>query len=548
MIDETIDRDALLRVFIAEAEENLAVMEESLVALERSPGDGELIAAIFRAAHTLKGNCASVGLDTVVELAHVSEDLLHELREKRFGVTGELITLLLGAADALKTLIPQALADPAHPPAAAPALVEALRQARATGSAGPAQGGAIADLAPQAAKANTVRVDVRKLDLLLNAMSELTIDRGRIRALYATAETRPAEADDALDHLDQLSDRIQDLVLQTRMVPIGPVLRQQVRTARDLATREGKLVHVEISGEDVELDTSVVERLRDPLTHMIRNAIDHGVEPAEVREAQGKDGRATIGLRAGHREGMIVVEVSDDGAGMDPAKLRERARAMQLGDSAETLDERALLRLIFLPGFTTTSNVTAVSGRGIGLDVVEKNVSAVGGSIAVDSQSGKGTRFTIRLPLTVAVLRGLCARVGGELYIVPLAAVTECLDMPDEALGTTGRAGVVRLRGEPLPFLRLREWFRTPGSAAEREKLIVVEYDRKRAALAVDELIGEARAVVKPMSRLFRRSPWISGSALLGSGDIGLVLEVASILDDVAAHRLAGETAAKEMR
>lgn len=531
MIDDGIDRDALMRVFLAEAEEILASMEESLLALERAPEDDALIATIFRCAHTLKGNCATVGFDSVVELAHAAEDLLHELRARRFPVTPDLITLLLRAADALKTLVPQAAATPGAPPTPDGALVEALRQSAATGRfvpvAMPAATPAPDDPPmPAAARTTTVRVHTRKLDLLLNSISELTIARGRVRAVAGGG----TDAEDALDELDTLTDRIQDLVLQTRMVPIGAVLRQQVRTARDLATREGKLVAVDVSGEDVELDTSVIERLRDALTHMVRNAVDHGVESVERRRAAAKNECATIAIRAAHREGMIVVEVADDGAGIDRAVLRERGRAMQI--DVDALGERELLRLILLPGFTTAAKVTEVSGRGIGLDVVEKNISAVGGSINIETNLGRGTTFTIRLPLTVAVLHGLSARVGSELYIVPIPAVAECLDLPPESPATSTRSGVFRLRGETVPFLRLRHYFRSSGEAAEREKCVVVEYDRRRAALVVDEVLGETRAVVKPMSRLFRRSTGISGSALLGSGDIGLVLEVASILDD----------------
>ena len=527
MIDEAIDRDALLRVFLAEAEENVASMEESLVALESAPGDAALIATIFRAAHTLKGNCASVGLDSVVELAHATEDLRHELRAKRFPVTADLITLLLQAADALKSIVPKAAAAPDVPQRIDESLLRALREATASGRYVANALPAAEDVrTPAASRNTTVRVHTRKLDLLLNAVSELTITRGHVRAVAGDT----ADSSDALDHLDALTDRIQELVLQMRMVPIGTVLRQQVRTVRDLSTRAGKLVTVDVAGEDVELDTSVIERLRDALTHMVRNSVDHGVESIEDRTARGKDPRARIALRASHREGMIVVEISDDGAGIDPAKLRERAGAMQVDVTA--LGERDLLRLILMPGFSTAEKVTEVSGRGIGLDIVERNISAVGGSINIQSELGRGTTFTIRLPLTVAVLHGLSARVGPELYIVPLPAVAECLDMPLEADGQNGRSGVFSLRGEPVPFLRLRHYFKAPGDAPQREKLVVVEHDRRRAALVVDELVGETRAVVKPMSRLFRRSAWISGSALLGSGDIGLVLEVASILDD----------------
>jgi two-component system chemotaxis sensor kinase CheA len=531
-MDDAIDRDALLRVFITETDENVAVMEETLVALERAPEDTALIDSIFRAAHTLKGNCASIGLDTVVELAHVTEDLLDELRSRHIKVTPDVITLLLRATDALKTLVPRALATPDAPPQIDAALLEALRRA-AEGRVAAAEPAAAASADAPILRSNTVRVPTRKLDVLLNAMSEVTVARGRVRALCEREAIVSPELADGLAHLDQLTDLLQELVLQTRMVAIGPVLRQQVRTARDLATREGKLVAVDISGDEVEVDTSVIERLRDPLTHMIRNAVDHGIEPAAVRQAKGKPARGTISIRAFHRQAMIMIEVSDDGAGIDRQRLIEKARSMEI--DVESISERDLLRLVLLPGVSTAREVTDVSGRGIGLDVVEKNISAIGGSIGIESEAGVGTTFTLRLPLTVAVVHGLSVRVGGESYIVPLPAVAECLDMPLDA--PASKSGVFSLRGEPLPFLRLRQYFDTKEEPSAREQVVVVEYDHKRAALVVDELFGEARAVVKPMSRLFRRATWISGSALLGSGDIGLVLEVASILDDATRPR-----------
>ena len=532
MIEPAIDLDELLRIFLAEAEENLAAMEESLVALESAPDDSELIATIFRAAHTLKGNCASLGLQAPVAIAHAAEDLLNELRSRRLRATPALITILLRGADALKTLIPRAAAHPDDSALVADsALIEALRHAAATGkgvAAGPAAQ-PVQETTAAGQHISSLRVATGKLDQLLDVVSELSVTRGRVRQLGLAREP---ELDDALDRLDQLTDRIQDLVLQTRMVPIGPVLHQHVRIARDLAAHVGKQVTVEIAGEDVELDTSVIEKLRDPLTHMVRNAIDHGIEDPAVRRQCGKPDRATIALRAAHRHGMMIVEVADDGRGLDPARLRERAQSSGL--ATENLSDEDVLRLVLLPGFSTATQITEISGRGIGLDVVEKNVSAIGGAIAIASSPGRGTTFTIRLPLTVAVLHGLSARVGPELYIVPLPAVVECLDMPGPAAQSTADSGVFTLRGEPVPFLRLRDRFRSPGRPAANEKLIVVDDARSRAALVVDELVGETRAVVKPMPRLFRRSGWISGSALLGNGEIGLVLEVASLLSDLS--------------
>lgn len=325
---------------------------------------------------------------------------------------------------------------------------------------------------------------------------------------------------------DRLYLDLQELVMKARMVPVGPLFQQQLRVVRDLARAQGKQVQLAVEGADVEVDTSIVEHIRDPLTHMVRNAVDHGIETPEERSRRGKPATGQLVLRAFHEGGSIVVQVEDDGGGLDRARIAAKAKA--LGLSPEPGD--ALLRLIFEPGFSTSERVTDVSGRGVGLDVVRRNVEALHGSVSAESPEGRGTTITLRLPLTLAIVQGFRVGVGGETYILPLDSVVECLDLPAGGGGTGEATGVLGLRGQPLPFLRLRRHLGVPGDAPGREAVVVVRHGGATAGIAVDQLLGESQTVIKPLSRLFQGLPGISGSSILGDGRVALILDVGGLL------------------
>jgi len=523
-----IDRQALVETFVAEARETLDGMEQRLVALETRPGDAELVHALFRGAHTLKGSASVVAFDAVRDLAHEAEALLDRVRDHTLAVTAERVTLLLRTVDVLRS----ALAEAAEGrPGGTPELERfqlELRRAAAEGAATePAPAAPVEAAQAPARAARSLRVDVSKLDRMLNLSGEIAIARGRLTDML---ERRTSLTVDEILEAHREADRLyldlQELVMKARMVPVGPLFQQHLRVVRDLARAQGKEVRLVIEGADVEVDTSIVEHIRDPLTHMVRNAVDHGVETPEVRAAQGKPPTGLLVLRAFHEGGSIVVQVADDGGGLDRARIAAKAKA--LGMAPEPGD--TLLRLIFEPGFSTSERVTAVSGRGVGLDVVRRNVEALHGSVSVESAEGRGTTFTLRLPLTLAIVQGFRVGVGEETYILPLDSVVECLDLPAESREPRAAAGVLGLRGQPLPFLRLRRHLGVSGDPPGREAVVVVRHGGVTAGLAVDQLLGESQTVIKPLGRMFQGLPGIAGSSILGDGRVALILDVGGLL------------------
>jgi two-component system chemotaxis sensor kinase CheA len=323
---------------------------------------------------------------------------------------------------------------------------------------------------------------------------------------------------------------LQELVMQARMVPLGTAFRPQVRAVRDLALSQGKQVKLVCEGGEVEVDNAIIEGLRDPLTHLVRNAVDHGIESPESRRALCKDPVGTVVLKASHQGGRIVVEIRDDGAGLDEAGIAARARERKICAEPERLPREELLNLILLPGFSTAEKITEVSGRGVGMDIVRRNIESLHGTLAIESERGKGVRFVITLPLTLAIVDGFAVGAGGETYVLPIEAVAECVELP-RSESRNGRAtGVLNLRGQPLPYLRLRDFFGLGGEPASRESVVVIRHGEGRAGLAVDELHGEGQTVIKPLASLFRRVPGVSGSALLGDGRVALILDVGNLM------------------
>jgi len=299
---------------------------------------------------------------------------------------------------------------------------------------------------------------------------------------------------------------------------------------RDVATAQGKQAYVELAGEDVDVDMNVIEHLRDPLTHIVRNAVDHGIEMPERRTALGKDPRGRLSLHAWHEGGSIVIKVQDDGAGLERGRVIERARAMGYATDFDKLADSELFRLILEPGFSTASTVTEFSGRGVGMDVVRRNVELLRGAISIESRAGAGTTITIRLPLTLAIIRGFAVGVDEETYVMPLDTVIECIEFPRDNVGDLASRGVINLRGQALPYLRLRDCFRMGGRPPERENVLVLRYHDQRVGLVVDRLFGESQTVIKPLGRALGDLPGVSGSAILGNGRVALILEVEGLL------------------
>jgi two-component system chemotaxis sensor kinase CheA len=535
------DREAVLASFLIESEEGLDSMEQALVQMESNPSDPELLHGIFRVAHTLKGNATSLGFRTLAGFAHVVEDLLDIFREQQTLPSADLISLLLKAVDELRAMVAGAATGvqeltPAQEELRREIAREVERRAKKTFTAsespGESSSTAKSETLPGAAH-RTLRADVDKLDHMLNLTGEIVIAQGRLRQMI---EKLDAEQGRAMLEMHREAERLymdlQSEVMSIRMVPVGPLFRQFVRPVRDLAKSHGKLARLEVIGGDVEVDTTVLEQLKDPLLHLLRNAVDHGFEAPALRESRGKNSCGLIRLTAAHSGGNIVVKLEDDGAGFDRTRILEKAKRLGLLNGKDEVRDEDLYDLVFRAGFSTTELVTDLSGRGVGLDVVRRNIDNLHGTVDISSVPGKGSTITIRLPLTLAIIEGLSVRVGAETFIVPLEHVTECTELP-AGQRSPEASGIISLRGTALPYIRLRRVFSLSGETPKRENIVVVKVNEFHAGIAVDELLGGMQTVVKPLGRAFRGVPGIAGSTVLGDGRVGLIIDVPSLLRGV---------------
>ncbi len=530
--------DMVRAAFRAEATELLTGMEQSFLSLESSSGS-EALKEAFRSVHTLKGNALLMGFPAAAELAHTVEDLLEKLTANALPMGPALGTLLLQSVDALRLLIGLSAEEQGQgavdPNEVQRQLAEAARgaggsTAAPTPAAEPPAPERSEELRVSTAQERTLRVGLDRLDRMLDLTGEIAIARGRLTSMLEQAgRYSPQELLAAHRDADRLYLDLQELVMKVRMVPIERAFQPFARTLRDLCASSGKRVRLEVSGEEVEVDTTVVELIRDPLMHLVRNAVDHGIEAPEVREQKGKSPTGTLRLHAFHEAGSIVVRVQDDGAGLDRERILARARAGGLLGPEETREDAELHQLIFAPGFSTAERVTELSGRGIGLDVVRRNIEALRGGISLETEPGRGTSISLRLPLTLSIIEGFSVGVGPETYVLPLESVLECVDLP-EAERRPGRTGMINLRGHALPYLRLREHFVVEGPPPARESIVVISHGRGQAGLAVDTLLGQGQTVIKSLGRFFQSIPGVSGSAILGTGRVALVLDVPSLL------------------
>lgn len=530
------DLSLLLDTFRLEAEERLAAMEEALLALPDRLDDEELLRTIFRAVHTLKGDALTVGYTRLGELAHRAEDLLDRIRSGARELVEPAVLPLLRTTDVIREM---ALGTGEPPAEYAPVLAE-LEALLACEEAGPAAPRPATETAPAEAvdaavePQRTLRVGVEKLDRLLDLVGEIGVARGQLRQAIARLAPRDAaEPLRASEDADPLYLELHELVMRARLVPIGPVLRQQLRTLREVATAVGKPARLVVEDHDVEVDAKVIEQIRGPLTHLVRNAVDHGLEPAEERRRRRKDPTGTITVRAFHQGPTVLIEVADDGAGLDEKRIVAVATARGLvaeGEAAPGGEE--LWRLLFRPGFTTAGAVTDISGRGVGLDVVERTVAGLRGSVEVDSRPGEGATFRIRLPLTLAIIEGFGVGIGDETYLLPLESVRECVELQAADAGDGGAFGVANLRGQPLPYLRLRHSLGLQAPRPARESVVVVEDERRQVGFVVDRLHGGSQAVVKPLSGVLRGRRGLLGTTVLGDGRVALILDVPGLVRD----------------
>ncbi len=646
-----IDVSAFHAAFFDEAEEHLVTMEGTLLELEENPDDRELLAKIFRAAHSIKGASGTFGFGEIMRFTHALEALLDRLRSGEMAATPALSGLLLRAVDLLRLLVaatregspaPSGLEELAKellaasqstavPEAAAiagaataasssketmnvvfvpepelfrtgmdpllvvrdlcelgevvsieadlsalPSLEEMNPEVSylgwkvtLAGTAGEAAirdvfafvedssrieitkseeakeavpqdtSAHVADAAPAAVKTaaaagGTVRVTTEKLDRLIDLVGELVISQSMVAA--AVDDPSPEGAlrlREAIAAMNRNTRELQDRVMAVRMVPIGVVFQRFPRVVRDIAATMGKKIRLELLGEDTELDKGMVELLADPLTHLVRNAADHGIEMPDVRSASGKSEEGVITLRALHEGGRVIVEITDDGRGIQTERVRQKAIALGLLAPGDTPTDEEIHALIFAPGFSTAAKVTDVSGRGVGMDVVKRNVEGLGGTIVFHTEAGRGSTMRIQLPLTMAIMEGLSVGVGDQVFVAPLLSIVESFrPTADQVSSVLGRGELVRVRGEPIRLVRLHEELGIEPRETDptRALVCVVEAGRTRAAILVDELLGQAQVVVKSLEAHYRKVDGITGATILGDGRVALILDVQGIV------------------
>ena len=604
------DGDELLSEFFSAAEDHLAAMEVAVDSLANDIQDEAAIAALFRAAHTLKGDSGVVGFGFISDALHCFETELDYMRSGQYNLSDALIDPLRNIVDQVSFLLeatrsgekieldfedsvnelvehrvdgasrevlkaPEAgfaffddedefseldsieVDTPADSTAESddlnevgtPATQDAVvsneisatevssTESQTTNPAQTPGDQTKFDSAQKHAKTSgklatreSIKVDRDRLDKLINVIGELIIDQSMVEQDVAQWQAETGNESIAMRRLTKTARDLQELSLSLRMVPIAGVFQKMARTVRDLARKLGKEVSFETEGDETELDKTIVDKIGDPLLHMVRNAIDHGIEMPGIREASGKAAKGQITLRAFHQGGNIFIEIEDDGKGLDRGALLKKAIERGLIADGDSLSDQEILNLVFASGFSTAAAVTDVSGRGVGMDVVRRNVEALQGSVSISSERGHGSTVTIRLPLTLAILDGLAVRVDDTVYIVPILSVIESFQpQPSDIQRIANLSEMVTVRDEVVPLLRLSELLGTPSETAETvsEPLVVIVEEReKKYALMVDELLGKSQVVIKNLETNYQKVDGVAGATILGDGQIAMIIDI----------------------
>jgi two-component system chemotaxis sensor kinase CheA len=560
-----IDMSQFAALFVEEAQEHLATLEAHLLKLQVDHCTAEELNEIFRAAHSIKGGSATFGLEKVTGVAHELESLLDLLRKGNLALTPEMVDASLKARDVIAQLIEEfegkgvadgaaivtvceqlrALAQqkaapaPEAAPAPAPPTIEGEGETFGFFEGAPAAPSAnSAPIAPAApptrasGESSSIRVSVEKVDQIINLVGELVITQSMLSQMADDAESHLHDRLSAsLAQLDRNTRDLQEAAMAIRMMPISAVFNRFPRVVRDLASKLGKQVELRLVGESTELDRGLIEKISDPLTHLVRNSLDHGIEPPKERLAAGKPAFGTVTLHACHLGGNIVIEVSDDGRGLNRERILAKARERGLNVPDNPHDDE-VWNLIFEPGFSTAAEVTDVSGRGVGMDVVRSNIVALGGRVEIHSEAGRGTRMTVRLPLTLAILDGMSLSCGDEVFILPLNYIVESLRPSMDAVKTiTGRGRVVHIRGEYLPVISLAAAMNIDSPIIEEHEgiLVILETGQRRIALLVDALLGQHQVVIKSLEKNYRKVPGVSGATIMGDGRVALILDAPNL-------------------
>jgi len=559
--------------FITEAKEHLDTIEPSIISLEENPRDKDIINAIFRPFHTIKGVSGFLGLDDINRLSHAAENMLDAARDNKFYMDKRAIDVILEVVDCLRAMIDDLAEETGHrfpvddlikkietiqedrPKKIGEILIEKgvvspemIKDALAEQKEKPDK--KIGEIlitkykvspkeVTQALKEQkgitpTIKVDTRKLDNLIDMVGELVITQSIIRQNHVLNDIKDQKLARDLSQLGRITTELQKTSMSLRMVPIKETFQKIIRLVRDLSKKSGKKVQLVMHGEDTEIDRNMVEELYDPLVHMIRNAIDHGIEMPEDRKAKGKPEIGTVKLFAYHKGGNIVIEIKDDGQGLNKNKILKKAREKGLVSEEEELSETEIYQLIFKPGFSTAEKVTDVSGRGVGMDVVKKALEKLRGKVEIRTKIGKGTTFIIKLPLTLAIIDGIIVKVGKHRYILPTVAVQEVFRPTRQQYNTYAEKGeMINIRNTLFPLVRLHRLFNVEAKYTEPWKalMVIVESEDEKKCLMVDEVLGKQEVVIKSLGEGIGRVKGIAGGAIMGDGKVGLILDVTGIFE-----------------
>jgi len=603
--------DDLIKEFLVESIENLDRLDSELVKLETDPSSHDLLSSIFRTIHTIKGSCGFLGFSKLEKVAHAGESLLSLLRDGKLSLTPEITSGLLAMVDAIRTMLDEIQTTGQDGTETYPDLIEDLKrlQQQSPAAAADAAAGAAAkesakkqrtpapkensakpaptasDTAPQSAPpsaappatppteeaqaaqptqegtpaksaaSETIRVDVHLLDRLMNLVGELVLTRNQITQY--SARLSDANLVGPTQQLNLLTTELQEEVMRTRMQPISNVFDKFPRVVRDVATSQGKQVLIEMEGRETELDRSLLEAIKDPLTHIVRNSVDHGIEMPDRRVANGKRPEGHLKLRARHEGGQVLVEITDDGAGIDTARVKNKAleRGVITAAQAGRMSEGEILNLIFLPGFSTAEKVTNLSGRGVGMDVVKTNIDRVNGTVDLQSHHGKGTTIRIKIPLTLAIVRTVIVQSNGNRFAIPQVNIQELVrldaDRVQAEIESVHGVPVYRMRGRLLPLVYLDKELKLSGQTgpqAVQDKatnIVVLRANDHPFGLVVDEINDSEEIVVKPLSKQLRTLKVFAGATIMGDGKVALILDVvglaqsANILSEASDRALA---------
>ena len=551
------DMEELVESFSIETDEILETLDQDLIHLEHTPDDDEILNSIFRGLHTIKGTSSFLGLELITELGHNAEDVLNDLRKKVLDVNTDIMDILLETVDFLKLLLEDVKNKDIVNRDIMPLVLRLMSLRGDDEDSVQSKGTTAKTASPDKANKNaaaekktrravvdaTIRVDVERLDSLMNLVSEMVLRRNSITQLTNRFDRTFNDSDlveeliSTSGHISYLTTELQFAVMQTRMLPIGKVFNKFSRIVRDLSKDFGKKIDLTIEGAETELDKSLIEEINDPLVHLIRNSVDHGIELPEERKANGKDEVGKVRLYASQEGNNIIIGIDDDGSGLDVEKLK--AKGIEKGlisqSEAERMSEKEAFKLMFAPGFSMAEKVTNISGRGVGMDVVKTNITKLNGIIDISSKLGEGTQITIKLPLTLAIIQGLLVDVNEEIFVIPLSSVLETTRVSVEDLSYLNQMEAIQLRNSILPLVRLDKLFNIPDKKKKQPEsflyVVVVGLAENKLGIVVNKMLGQDEVVIKSLGEDLGKTRGVSGATIMGDGRVRMILEIRDLFE-----------------